>query len=117
MNFTFNDLTLAAGAGAVASMAVLITQIIKAVAPGVFDKITGATVAFVVVGITYVIGAIVLALIGTWPTFELLANGLLFLFLASLVADVAALGLHNVVNNGAATFVKGAPTDSSQPPA
>lgn len=104
MNFTFEDLTTAVGAGAAAVLALTLTQVLKAALPAVFDRVTGGAISFVVLAVIYAIAAAVLS--------PLDANGYLALFIAWVTSAVAALGLHSVANNGAATFVQGARQDN-----
>lgn len=106
--FTWADLLLATGAAGVATVSVILVQLLKAGIPAVFDKVTGGTIVFVVTAVFYVIGGIVLQ-----PD----SNNALALFLSWITCAAAALGVHGVVNNGAATFVQGAPKDSGPPPA
>lgn len=103
MIFQWTDLSTATGAIAVATAAMLLVQVLKAGVPVVFDKVTGGTVAFIVTAIFYVIGAVVIK-----PD----ANAALTLFLSWVACAAATLGVHSVANNGAATFVQGAPKDT-----
>lgn len=104
--FTWADLLLATGAAGVATVSVILVQVLKAGIPVLFDKVTGATIAFVVTAVFYIVGAFVLK-----PD----SNGALGLFLSWITAAVAALGLHGIANTGAATFVRGAETDDGPP--
>lgn len=116
MNFTFDTLTTAAGAGAAAVLAMTLTQVLKAGLPGIFDKITGATMSFLLLAILYLIGVVVLGMDGRLGgTTGDAANGVLALLIAWVTSAVSALGIHSVANNGARTFVQGDQPDN--PPA
>lgn len=108
MNFTFQELTVAAGIGASALFALTFTQVLKAGIPAIFNRITGGTMSFLILAAIYIIGGIVLS--------PLDANGYLGLLVAWTVAAMSALGLHSVANNGAATFVQSGQPDSPPPP-
>lgn len=108
MNFTFQELTVAAGIGAAATFAMVFTQVLKAGIPTLFGKITGGTMSFVILAVIYVVGAVVLS--------PLDANGYLGLLIAWTVSAMAALGLHGVANNGSATFVQSGQVDSPPVP-
>lgn len=108
MSFTFDALTTAAGAAAAATLAMILTQVLKAGLPAIFDRITGATMSFLILAVIYVIGAIVLS--------PLDANGYLALLIAWVTSAMAALGIHSVANNGAATFVQGGAVDAPPKP-
>lgn len=116
MNVTLQDLTTAAGAGAAALLVMTLTQVLKAGLPGLFEKITGATMSFVLLAMLYAFAAGVLAASGAFGTTTVdVTNGLLASLVAWVTAAVAALGIHSVANNGARTFVQGDQPDN--PPA
>ena len=100
MTFTFQDLTTAAGAAAAAGLVMVLVQLLKAVAPGLFARATGALWAFLGTAVLYLIGAVVLA--PTWPD----SNAGLAYFIAWVTAATAAVGIHVTANLGAATFIK-----------
>lgn len=100
MTFTFQDLTTAAGAAAAAGLVMVLVQLLKAVVPSLFARLTGALWAFLLTAVLYVVGAVVLA--PTWAD----ANAGLAYFIAWVTAATAAVGIHSAATQGAATFVK-----------
>lgn len=108
MAFTFQDLTTAAGAAAVAVFAMTLVQVLKAGLPSIFTNLTGATFAFLITFAVYAIGAAVLTSAHTIVD----ANGYLALTIAWVACATITLGIHSVANGGAATFVRGAPVDA-----
>lgn len=105
MTFNFEDLTTAAGAAAVAGLAVLMVQLLKAVLPSLFKYVTGALVAFIFTGCVYVLGAIVLS--------PLTANGYLALFIAWAFCAATAVGIKVIASGGTETFVKDSPVNNA----
>lgn len=100
MAFTFEDLTTAAGAAAAAGLVMVLVQLLKAVAPGLFVRMTGALWAFIGTAVLYLIGAVVLA--PSWAN----ANAGLAYFIAWVTAATAAVGIHVAATVGGATFIK-----------
>lgn len=106
--FTFEDLQTAAGAAAAAGLVMVLVQLIKAVLPGLFNRLTGALWAFLGTAIIYVIGAVVLAPGWAGPN-----DGLAY-FLSWVTCATAALGIHVAANAGTTTFVKSTPKPPDQ---
>ena len=100
MTFTFQDLATAAGAAAAAALVMALVQLLKAVLPGLFARMTGALWAFLLSAALYLVGAVVLA--PTWPD----ANAGLAYFIAWVTCALAAVGIHVTAQQGASTFVK-----------
>ena len=100
MTFTFEDLTTAAGAAAAAGLVMVLVQLLKAVLPQLFARLTGALWAFIGTAVLYLVGALVLA--PSWAN----ANAGLAYFIAWVTAATAAVGIHAAATQGAATFVK-----------
>lgn len=102
MTFTFEDLTTPGGMAAAAALIMALVQILKAVAPGLFARMTGALWAFIGTAVLYVIGAVVLA--PTWAN----ANAGLAFFIAWVSCALIALGIHGVASSGTTTFIRAA---------
>lgn len=102
MNFTFEDLTTGAGIAAAAAAVMVLIQILKAAAPAIFSKITGAAWITILLAILYVIAAVVIPA----PNTSTAANFYLALFLSWAACVTAALGLYTTANNGV-EFVRG----------
>lgn len=98
MSFTFEDLTTAAGAASVAALAFIVVELLKAVIPNLFNRVTGALIAFSFTGVIYAIGAMVLS--------PLDANGYLALFISWIFCAAGAVGIKTVASGGSGTFLK-----------
>lgn len=96
MNFQFEDLTTGAGIAAAAAATMVLIQILKAAAPVIFSKITGAAWITILLAVLYVIAGLVVPA----PNSTSAANFYLALFLSWAACVTAALGLYTSANTG-----------------
>lgn len=101
-SLTFEAFLTAAGAGVAAAIITSLVTLIQRAMPDVFNRVTGAALAFMLSAILYVLTGIAVGV-------DSLNDGLI-VFVAWLTCSTAAVGVHQVVARQAIT------THSTPPP-
>lgn len=89
MGVTFADLMTPAGVVIAAGVITALVELIKTAFPVVDAKISGASMAFIISAVLYVIAAVALTNLGNIPDL----NGYLSVFLAWLAAATSSVGI------------------------